>query len=408
MAITLEQEALTQAVAELEHQLARQDVGLDNFILACRLKEDAFAYKTGQADLSYLTGNELQEKSPLAAAIFQHKPDRDVLLVSQPKFAIDLLGQGKEVEPVLDDLPQIVGLKCKICDGNDQEKVLEILTKHDAVLLDNFKLNQKVLLVLAPSIDRALAASLIVEKSAQAMVQSTCIGGYNKLPAWICLAYRKAYLTSYSKMDAKNKSLGPDDFDRQVSDRELALRQELVAAGNRLVEENLTLGTWGNLSLRLDDKFMLITPSGLAYDRLSPYDMVRVNYQDMTHEGSLKPSIEKGFHAAIYRGHPDINAVIHTHSFNCSVFAAAGQALPIVLPEAEMTLGHKTAFVPYYKPGTDQLAKAVASAVTDDIWAVIMGSHGMACCGADMEDVFHRTHLLEKSASYYVRCHLKK
>jgi len=182
----------------------------------------------------------------------------------------------------------------------------------------------------------------------------------------------------------------------------MILRQELVEFGNHLVEENLTQGTWGNLSVRLDDQYMLITPSGMAYSRLTPYDMVRVNYHDMTHEGKLAPSVEQGFHAAIYREHEKINGVIHTHSFNCSVFAAANKALTITLPEAAALLGNCSGYCSYAKAGSDELAAGVSTAITDDVWSCIMGNHGMAVCGSSLPDTFERTILMEKAARYHL------
>ena len=86
------------------------------------------------------------------------------------------------------------------------------------------------------------------------------------------------------------------------------------------METGLVQGTWGNLSIRLDDKYMLVTPSGLDYTRLTPADMVKVNISTLAYEGSLKPTSEKGLHAEVYKQRPDAGAVIHTHSKYCCVF----------------------------------------------------------------------------------------
>ncbi len=405
MAITIEKDALIEQINHLKHRLAVRNVPPNQFSLTFRYQGGVYGYLFEDEDLSFLNPDELQERAPLPAKIFAEREDRDVIMICQPKFAMQMLSEGRAIEPVLDDLPQIVGMKCRICNGNDVERVLNTLQKHDACLLEGYNLNQNCLLTMAPSINRVLAAALIVEKSAQATIQAKCLGGTNKLSAAICRSYRRAYLTAYSQMDKSILSQTEKDIPREIPAMEIKLRQELVAAGISLLDEDLTLGTWGNLSMRLDADFMLITPSGMAYERLTPYDMVRVNIHTMEHEGRLKPSIEKGFHAAIYRDHPDINAVIHTHSFNSSVFSAAHQALPIVLPEAIMKLGYKTSYVPYYKPGTEQLAKAVADSITDTVWCTIMGNHGAACCGENMEDVFDRTRLMEKSAAYYIKMH---
>ena len=63
--------------------------------------------------------------------------------------------------------------------------------------------------------------------------------------------------------------------------QEQKLREALVCYGVKLVEEGLVQGTWGNISVRLDDRHMLVTPSGLDYLRLTPADMVKVNIETL-------------------------------------------------------------------------------------------------------------------------------
>ena len=110
--------------------------------------------------------------------------------------------------------------------------------------------------------------------------------------------------------------------------REQELRQALVDYGNALVACGLVQGTWGNLSVRLDEKYMLTTPSGLDYTRLTADDMVKVNLETLKYEGDKKPTSEKGLHAAIYLNRPEIGAVIHTHAKYSSVFAGTLYFLP--------------------------------------------------------------------------------
>ena len=122
-----------------------------------------------------------------------------------------------------------------------------------------------------------------------------------------------------------------ENREAQSEDREARLRQMLVDYGNRLVACGLVQGTWGNISVRLDDRYMLATPSGLDYSRLTPEDMVKVDIETLKYEGDLKPTSEKGLHAAVYQRRPEIGAVIHTHAKYCCVFAAANQDMPCLL-----------------------------------------------------------------------------
>ena len=68
------------------------------------------------------------------------------------------------------------------------------------------------------------------------------------------------------------------------------IRQQIIEGGLRLVKEGLVARTWGNISIRVDDTYMLITPSGRTYEDLTPEDIVLVNYHTSEHEGHIKPS----------------------------------------------------------------------------------------------------------------------
>ena len=78
----------------------------------------------------------------------------------------------------------------------------------------------------------------------------------------------------------------------------------VVAAGKKLVESGLIARTWGNVSARISDTQFVITPSGRAYETLTPEEVVVVNIEDCSYEGDIKPSSEKGVHAAAYRHIP--------------------------------------------------------------------------------------------------------
>ena len=99
-------------------------------------------------------------------------------------------------------------------------------------------------------------------------------------------------------------------------DRMEKIRKEIIEGGLRLVKEGLVARTWGNISIRVDDTYMLITPSGRTYEKLTGDDIVLVNYHTSKHEGEIKPSSEKELHCEIYRTRSKINAVIHTHQMN--------------------------------------------------------------------------------------------
>ena len=81
---------------------------------------------------------------------------------------------------------------------------------------------------------------------------------------------------------------------------ETEARKLVIEAGLRLLENKLIARTWGNISARISKDEFIITPSGKAYDRLTPADLVKVRVSDGSYSGKVKPSSERGVHAAAY------------------------------------------------------------------------------------------------------------
>ena len=90
-------------------------------------------------------------------------------------------------------------------------------------------------------------------------------------------------------------------------------REILVKAGLELVRTGLIARTWGNISARISDEEFIITPSGIPYERLTADMMVKVKISDLSYEGDIKPSSEKGIHAKAYLYRKDVSFIIHTH-----------------------------------------------------------------------------------------------
>ena len=83
--------------------------------------------------------------------------------------------------------------------------------------------------------------------------------------------------------------------------------------GREMVSSGLVAGTWGNISVRLSDQTLLITPSGVPYTELEADDLVVVNLDGEVVKGRLKPSSETRMHTAIYRQRQDVMGIVHTH-----------------------------------------------------------------------------------------------
>lgn len=180
-------------------------------------------------------------------------------------------------------------------------------------------------------------------------------------------------------------------------------KSEVIEAGLELVRTGLIARTWGNVSCRIDDKTFAITPSGMAYETLRPEDIVVVRIDDLTYEGSVKPSSEKGIHASVYARKPEIGFVIHTHQDNASVAGVLGKDIPVRDPVARTLLGENVLLAEYGLPGTKKLRKNVDAAVlTTTGTAVLMAHHGALCFGKDRAEAFRTAQLLETVCDAYI------
>lgn len=180
-------------------------------------------------------------------------------------------------------------------------------------------------------------------------------------------------------------------------------RNDLIQFGLALVNEGLTSGSGGNLSVRSDDsKSFFITPSGMAYDALKKSDLVHMDLEGNLLGGTRKPSSEWHMHAAIYRVRPDIRALIHCHSPYISAFSVLGEDLgPVSYLIASSGAG-SVPLAPYETFGTDALAQSAVKALGDDAKAVILANHGLIAGGKTLKEALSLTRDLEFCAFMYM------
>ncbi len=179
------------------------------------------------------------------------------------------------------------------------------------------------------------------------------------------------------------------------------IRQEIIEGGLRLVKEGLVARTWGNISIRVNETHMLITPSGRTYEDLTPEDIVLVNYHTSKHEGTIKPSSEKELHCEIYRTRKKINAVVHTHQMNASTVAAAQREVPPILDDMAQIIGPSVRVAAYALPSTKKITRKTVSALKGRN-AALMANHGAVCVGRDLEEAFVVCQVLEKACKAFI------
>lgn len=157
--------------------------------------------------------------------------------------------------------------------------------------------------------------------------------------------------------------------------------RRLVMEGvEKLVEYRLVTRTWGNISARVDDGWMVITPSGRDYSSLKAADLVKVRIRDLHWEGDIRPSSERGIHADCYALRPDVGYVVHTHQPWATAITLAGAAFAGSQP------------VPYAPSASQALRRRVRAEVAGNgqCTAFQLARHGMLFLGRDLEDAFRQ------------------
>ncbi|MBO4289661.1 MAG: class II aldolase/adducin family protein [Lachnospiraceae bacterium] len=175
-------------------------------------------------------------------------------------------------------------------------------------------------------------------------------------------------------------------------------KQQIIAAGKRLIHEGYTTHTWGNISLRGADGRIYLTPSSMDYDLITKEDVAVLDLEGNLLEGARKPSIEKDLHLEIYRRRPEAGAIVHTHPMESLAFACMGEEIPLITDAAVMTLRDTVRTAPYGLPGSKELAANCADTLGNEAMAVLLANHGAVCLGADLEAAFKTAKVLELTA----------
>ena len=172
-------------------------------------------------------------------------------------------------------------------------------------------------------------------------------------------------------------------------------RSKLTEVCKLLYDRNLTVSAGGNMSLRLNEKEFIITPSGRNKGLLRPEDMVLMNLKGKKLSDG-KPSMEKGFHTALFNANPETASVIHCHPLYCTALAVKGEKIKSTLtPEGVILLG-EVPTIGYFTPGSKKLVDAVAE--HSSCKAMLMERHGAITQGRTLEEAFNRMEELEFQA----------
>ncbi len=179
-------------------------------------------------------------------------------------------------------------------------------------------------------------------------------------------------------------------------------RDEIVRCAARLWQRRLVTGTSGNVSVRLADGSVLVTPAGRSLAELTPESIVRVIPGGKPAAEGPRPTSELPLHLAAYRVRSDARCVVHAHPTFCVVWSRTGAVFPQDTVGARETLG-PVGWVPYRPPGSEELAALCADAFAAGFDTVLMERHGLSALAPTLEEAFDRTDLAEEAAriAYY-------
>ena len=180
-----------------------------------------------------------------------------------------------------------------------------------------------------------------------------------------------------------------------------AAKNQVAEVARKMAELGLVSGTSGNVSARLPDGLMAITPMGKSCEAMSAEDIVVVDGDLDPVEGELMPSSESLMHVAIYAARKDIGGIVHTHAVYSSAVAAAGMTIPPIVDEMVVTLGGEVRVSEYGPPAS----KAVAERVCETLGnrdAALIRNHGAVAVGADPEAALAASVLTERAAQIFV------
>jgi L-ribulose-5-phosphate 4-epimerase len=164
-----------------------------------------------------------------------------------------------------------------------------------------------------------------------------------------------------------------------------ALREQVSALHAELVRYGLVVWTAGNVSGRVPGHdLMVIKPSGVSYDELTPESMIVCDLDGVVVEGDLSPSSDTAAHAYVYRHMPEVGGVVHTHSAYACAWAARGEPVPCVLTAMADEFGGEIPVGPFALIGDDSIGRGIVETLSGHrSAAVLMRSHGVFTIGRD-------------------------
>ncbi|MBL8799422.1 MAG: class II aldolase/adducin family protein [Planctomycetia bacterium] len=172
------------------------------------------------------------------------------------------------------------------------------------------------------------------------------------------------------------------------------LKEQICEIGRRVYAKGFAAANDGNISIRLNDKEILCTPTMVSKGFMKPEDLCVVDYDGKQLRGTRKRSSEILLHLSVYKNNPQVNAVVHCHPPHATAFAVAGEPIPkCVLPEVEVFLGEVPIAI-YETPGGQKFADTIIPFVKN-CNTIILANHGTVTFGPDLEKAYWNSEIID-------------
>lgn len=185
-----------------------------------------------------------------------------------------------------------------------------------------------------------------------------------------------------------------------------AERALMCAVGKLLYDRGYVAANDGNLSLKVEPDRLLVTPSGVSKGRLTPDMLLVTDMEGNVLEGNRHPSSETKMHLAVYRGRPDVGAVVHAHPPVSTAFAVCRRGMETpYLSELVTGLGAVPCTPSFAMLSTDEVPRSVEPYLADHC-AVLLANHGALTWGEDLWEAFDRMETVEHTAKILLNARL--
>lgn len=162
------------------------------------------------------------------------------------------------------------------------------------------------------------------------------------------------------------------------------------------------IGTWGSVSVRLEDGF-LVTPARMKYDDIKPEDLVVVDWEGKSLRGRRQPTADGELHRQVLLRRTDLGALVHSHSPWASVCACSHRSISVLTDDMAAVIGGEVRCTRYVPAGQDrELAEAAREAIGPDACAVLLANHGVVAGGRELVEAVVAAQIIERAAMIFV------